>query len=414
MKTLSIIQLKSEVELFNFDDHSENDSYLVTYLGKNWKVRKNVHSVLLHLRSAENFELMLENLAKKEILVSQEELDVIVSFLKKNGLIVGYEPEASKNKPLRNKMLWLRLTILPSKMTKKFEFLAFLFDKLFFIPTAVIFLIWFTSIYLTNSPSLIGEQLITLSFIELIMCYIFLVFTGFIHEIGHAVALIKYDEKPGRIGLGVYFVMPVLFTDVTRVWRLSRMKRTMVDLGGIYFQGLILLISFTLNELFIQNHLLFLGMMLSTLTIMGNFNPFIKLDGYWIFSDILGVDDLHKLVKDILLCFLNNNRLQNPLNKFKKNQKVILIVYTLATCLFFSYLVMMIFRSLVLGVQMVHSDLIVLFSERFYHWNLQMNDLFSYLSSRFTIFLVFFFAIRMIYMSFKKGLRFIKVKKVNR
>lgn len=406
---MHVLQLKPEIEISNFDNNIEEPSYLITYFNKNWKVMKVVYDVIFHLQSDKEIEYTVENLSQKGISVTESELNFIANFLKTNGLIVGYEPEEDKNKPLRNQMLWGRITIIPSVAIKKMRFLSFLFNTGIFTLSATMFLIWFIYMYLGNSPGLVGEQLINLSFLELIICYTFLIFTGFAHEFGHAIALMKHGESSGRIGVGVYFIMPVLFTDVTRVWRLSCKERVLVDLGGIYFQGLILLISFIINELFIHSHLLFFGIMLSTATIIANFNPFIKMDGYWIFSDILGVEDLHKLVKDILsFFFMKKVGLENPLNKFKKNQKIMLMVYILSVCLFFVYFMMMIFHSFILSINVLMNDLTILFSEEIFHVNINIRYIVSYLSSRFTIFLALFFVLRMLYILLKRTIALIK------
>ena len=41
--------------------------------------------------------------------------------------------------------------------------------------------------------------------------------------------------RPGRIGIGIYLVWPVFYTDVTDSWHLSETGRLRSDLGGVYF-----------------------------------------------------------------------------------------------------------------------------------------------------------------------------------
>ena len=46
----------------------------------------------------------------------------------------------------------------------------------------------------------------------------------------------------GNIGFALYFIYPAFYTDVTKVWRLPRLKRAVVDLGGIYFQAILFVV----------------------------------------------------------------------------------------------------------------------------------------------------------------------------
>src|SRR5437870_1013827 len=59
------------------------------------------------------------------------------------------------------------------------------------------------------------------------------------HEFGHAGACARYGGRPSAIGFGIYLAFPVLFSDVTAAWDLRRWQRVVVDLGGIYVQGLV-------------------------------------------------------------------------------------------------------------------------------------------------------------------------------
>ena len=57
------------------------------------------------------------------------------------------------------------------------------------------------------------------------------------HELGHAAACRYGGAEPGAIGVGVYLVFPVFYTDVTDSYRLGRAGRVRTDLGGLYFNS---------------------------------------------------------------------------------------------------------------------------------------------------------------------------------
>ncbi len=104
------------------------------------------------------------------------------------------------------------------------------------------------------------------------------------HELGHAAALARHGYPPGGIGLGLLFVIPVLFTDVTAVGVLPRAGRLRVDVAGVVFQ-------FGLGGM-----LAFLGLVpaawLVVLAVGWSLFPFVRADGYWLVCDWLGLADL--------------------------------------------------------------------------------------------------------------------------
>ena len=119
-----------------------------------------------------------------------------------------------------------------------------------------------------------------------------------IHELGHAAAGYRFGIKPKEIGAGLYLIFPVLYTDVTEVWRLGVQKRTIVNLGGIYFQLLInlLLIGYLMTHFgdFGQINTTRYLIQLNVATIIINAIPFLKFDGYWLYSDLFSLPNLRR------------------------------------------------------------------------------------------------------------------------
>jgi putative peptide zinc metalloprotease protein len=85
---------------------------------------------------------------------------------------------------------------------------------------------------------------------------------------------------------------------VTEVWRLGKLKRTVVNLGGIYFQLLInlVLIGYMTNQFgdFDQINTTRYLIQLNVATIVINAIPFLKFDGYWIYSDLFSLPNLRR------------------------------------------------------------------------------------------------------------------------
>ena len=49
--------------------------------------------------------------------------------------------------------------------------------------------------------------------------FVFMLASSFFHELGHASACKYFGVRHGGVGFGLYLNFPVLYTDVTEVWR---------------------------------------------------------------------------------------------------------------------------------------------------------------------------------------------------
>ena len=125
--------------------------------------------------------------------------------------------------------------------------------------------------------------------------FVFMLLSSFFHELGHASACKYFGVRHGGIGFGLYLNFPVLYTDVTEVWKLGRIQRCVVNMAGVYFQCY-LLIGLLAAFLFTGNEILRYLILIINLGFLMTLNPFFKFDGYWIASDLLGVPNLRCLL----------------------------------------------------------------------------------------------------------------------
>jgi putative peptide zinc metalloprotease protein len=157
------------------------------------------------------------------------------------------------------------------------------------------------------------------------------------HEFGHAVAAYKSGCRKVEIGVGWYVIFFVFYAELSESWRLKRKERLLIDCGGIYFQliftALLIAIVFKNDSPIILNAILMLN-----ISFLWNLNPFFRMDGYWIVSDLLSVENLrNKCSKEfemffysvINYCFRFDDNLRHSFN-YK-----VLIYYCLANAFFF-------------------------------------------------------------------------------
>lgn len=122
---------------------------------------------------------------------------------------------------------------------------------------------------------------------------------GAFHELGHAAAARYGGARPGAMGAGVYIVWPVFYTDVSDTYRLDRRGRLRTDLGGVYFNLLATLVTAVLFVTSGFEPLLVLAVVLQFETLR-QFLPFVRLDGYYVMSDLAGVPNLFAYMTPVL------------------------------------------------------------------------------------------------------------------
>ena len=95
------------------------------------------------------------------------------------------------------------------------------------------------------------------------------------------------------MSFGFYLVFPVFFADVSKIWALGSRKRIIVNLGGIYFQLLIniLLVGMYLSGL-VEQGFLHSVILTNLLVIVYSLIPFLRYDGYWVYSDYFNIPNL--------------------------------------------------------------------------------------------------------------------------
>jgi putative peptide zinc metalloprotease protein len=127
------------------------------------------------------------------------------------------------------------------------------------------------------------------------------------HECGHAAACRYGGARPGAIGAGIYLVWPSFFTNVTDSYRLSRVGRLRTDLGGLYFNLVFMLVLAGIYAVSTAQILL-LVIAITHIEMLEQLLPFVRFDGYFILSDLVGVPDLFARVTPILKSTISRGR----------------------------------------------------------------------------------------------------------
>jgi putative peptide zinc metalloprotease protein len=153
-------------------------------------------------------------------------------------------------------------------------------------------------IFTTHGLSLAFRQLLN-DPVDLLLVAGLTVVSALFHECGHAAGCRYGGARPGRIGAGIYLVWPAFFTNVTDSYRLSRAGRLRTDLGGLYF-NLIFMLVLAAGYAGTSAEILLLVIAITHLEMLEQLLPFVRFDGYFILSDLVGVPDLFARVTPVL------------------------------------------------------------------------------------------------------------------
>lgn len=148
------------------------------------------------------------------------------------------------------------------------------------------------------------------------------------HECGHAAGCRYGGARPGKIGVGIYMVWPAFFTNVTDSYRLSRAGRLRTDLGGLYFNAVFML---ALAGVYVatSSEVLLLVIAFTHLEMLEQLMPFVRFDGYFILSDLIGVPDLFARVVPIVKSALPRGRRDPRVTGLRRRARIMVTTWVL-------------------------------------------------------------------------------------
>ncbi len=260
----------------------------------------------------------------------------------------GSEPELKKADPLL--ALKLRAALVPEGVVNA---ITKVFKPLFFPPVIVLVLAGLVAMdvwlfFHHGIAQSLREVLFSPALLMMMLGLI--VLSAAFHECGHATACGYGGARPGVMGAGLYIVWPAFYTDVTDAYRLGKAGRLRTDLGGVYFNVVFMLA--TVGAYFATGYEpLLLVIPFMHLEIIHQFLPFIRLDGYYIVSDLTGVPDMFARIKPTLASLLPWKETSDRVTELKGWVRVVVTAYvfTVVPVLLFMFGMMLINAPRIMG-----------------------------------------------------------------
>lgn len=243
--------------------------------------------------------------------IDDDDAGALVTFLVVHNLVqadnaqlVNYITEQAAK---RDKPWWQRAThgylffVIPLFKSQKFlaatfPYVSFLFTRAFFMP--VLLLLCF-GIYL-SVPRL--DELVTtfMSYLNAEGIFYLLLTTVAVkiaHEFSHAYMATKYGVPVTSMGIALIVLYPVLYSETTNAWKMmDRKKRSNIAMAGVMAEltlaAFALILWHVLPPGLGQSVCFMVAVVSLVASLIVNCNPLMKFDGYYLFSDMLGVDNL--------------------------------------------------------------------------------------------------------------------------
>ena len=124
-----------------------------------------------------------------------------------------------------------------------------------------------------------------------------LVFAKVFHELGHAYMAVRYGCRVPTMGAAFLVMWPVLYTDTSDAWRLTRKEQRLAIGAAGMAAELVLAVLATFLWSFLpdgpaRSAAFVIATITWVLTLAINLNPFMRFDGYYLLSDALEVENL--------------------------------------------------------------------------------------------------------------------------
>jgi putative peptide zinc metalloprotease protein len=264
--------------------------------------------------------------------ISEADVGALVDrHLRPLGLVLGADgsaPELKRSDPLLS--LKPRVAVTSPRTTRRLtDPFRFLFRPVVVVPVLVAFLAVVIWVFFERGLGASAYEAFERPHL-LVLVFVVSVVSGGLHEFGHAAANRYSGGVPGAMGAGFYLVWPAFYTDVTDSYRLDRVGRLRTDLGGLYFNAVVVVLTYLWWWATGWEALLLL-VATQILQMVTQLLPLLRFDGYHVLADVAGVPDLYHRIKPTLLGLLPHRWNDPEQRRLTPRARVLITLWVLVT-----------------------------------------------------------------------------------
>ena len=306
--------LRQDLEIFRGNSREDGSPAWLLYdavRNKYFTVGLTAFRLIKNWRGGEDIQNFEKKINSQGIETTGDEIKSFVGFLQQNNLIIQPQgqgvPYLMQQKNSLKKS-WI-MNLIHSYLFFKIplftpdEWLGRTSDKVKFLGSKkirnIIYILGFIGLFfvIQQFENFTKTFLYFFSLKGLMLYFITLVFVKCLHELGHAYIAKYHGCKVSAIGIAFLVFFPFLYTDTTDAWRLRNHKdRLLINFAGILTElHLALIATFVwgiLPEGGLKSAAFFIATTSWISSIAINVSPFMRFDGYYVFSDWLKAENL--------------------------------------------------------------------------------------------------------------------------
>ena len=236
--------------------------------------------------------------------LSPETLNAFVQNLDKIGLLDTGKPsakrDAGRGPRMRGNLLYLRFAFFdPDRLLARLmPRLGFFFTRRFLVVSVLPILLAF-AITVANAREIAGDLPRLYQASAILPFFALILVVASIHEFAHGLTCKHFGGEVHELGFMVMYFQPAFYCNVSDAWLFpEKSKRLWVGFAGPYLELVLWALAtiawrLTEPDTWI-NYTALIVMTLSGLRSFLDFNPFVKLDGYYLLSDLLELPNLRR------------------------------------------------------------------------------------------------------------------------
>ena len=306
--------LRQDLEIFRGNSREDGSPAWLLYdavRNKYFTVGLTAFRLIKNWRGGEDIQNFEKKINSQGIETTGDEIKSFIGFLQQNNLIIQPQgqgvPYLMQQKNSLKKS-WI-MNLIHSYLFFKIplftpdEWLGRTFSKVKFLGSKkirnIIYILGFIGLFLViqQFENFAKTFLYFFSFKGLMIYFITLVFVKCLHELGHAYIAKYHGCRVSAIGIAFLVFFPFLYTDTTDAWRLRNHKdRLLINFAGILTELHLALIATFIWGILPEGGLKSAAFFIATTSwissIAINVSPFMRFDGYYIFSDWLKAENL--------------------------------------------------------------------------------------------------------------------------